>query len=114
MRQKQHLQALNGGVVPFPNAAATPQQRQSIPQGAVMQMRRPDEQFRLALGNRGPISGSNDAGPSNVGSSGEGMDYRWSGTVMWQGIEKKELRVQVTATAFIGNPYALFHEISVC
>jgi hypothetical protein len=103
MRQKQPLQTLNGGIVPLPNAATPPQQRQSIPHGVAM----------LALGNRAPIFGGNGTGPSNMGSFGEGMDYRWSGTVMWQGVEKKELRVQITATAFIGNPYALSHGISV-
>ena len=36
------------------------------------------------------------------------MDSRWTGTVTWQGVEKKEVRAQITATATIGNPYALY------
>ena len=107
VRQQQPLQALNEGGAPLPNVAAIPQQRQPMPQGDVMQMKRLDEHFRHALGNRVPIVGENDVGPSSAGSSGEGMDYWWTGTVMWQGIEMKEARAQITATAFIGNPYAL-------
>jgi len=104
MRQQKPLQVLNGGDVPLPHAAAIPQQRPLIPQGVVMQMKRLDEQFGLALDNRGPIVGPNGVGLSSAGGYGEGMDYRWTGTVVWQGTEKKELRAQITATAFVGNP----------
>ena len=100
MHQPKPLQALNGGGVPFLNAAA-------IPQGVGIQMKRLEEQFGLAPDNQGPAVGGNGAGPSSTGNPGEGMDYRWTGTVKWQGIEKTEVRAQITATAFIGNPYAL-------
>jgi hypothetical protein len=114
MRQRQLLQALNGGDASLPNAAAIPQQRQPIPQGVVMQMKSLDEQFRPTPGNGGPIVGGNGVGLSSSVNPREGVDYRWSGTVMWQGIEKKEMRAQVTATAFIGNPYALSPWNFVC
>ena len=69
-----------------------------------MQMKRLEEQFGSALDNRGPTVDGNGVGLSSAGSPDEGMDYRWTGTVMWQGIEKKEVRAQITATAFVGNP----------
>ena len=98
LRQQQSLEAFNGGDVPLPSVTAI------LQQGVVMQMKRLEEQFGSALDNRGPIAGGNGVGHSSAGSPDEGMDYRWTGTVMWQGIEKKEVRAQITATAFVGNP----------
>ena len=98
MRQQQSLQAFNGGGVPLPSVTAI------LQQGVVMQMKRLDEQFGPALDNRGPTIGGNGVGPSSAGSPCDGMDYRWTGRVMWQGIEKKEMCAQITATAFVGNP----------
>ena len=92
MRHQQSSQAFNGADVPLPSVTA------------ILQMKTLDEQFGLAPDNRGPIVDGNGVGLSSAGGYGEGMDYRWTGTVMWQGIEKKEVRARITATAFVGNP----------